>query len=200
MLYKDHILAHYYLCKCTISDLYNANVKAIVALVNNNFRKINEEWLSIHLSDFQNLYEAQRKIVSAKSKNLSYFGHHHSEKTRLKLSKAKLGKPMSDEAKQKMRDNHCDFTKENNPAYGRHWYNNGKDRLYLRDSDTIPEGYIRGNLPKSPEETIKRKASLKGKNTWAKNSRWFNNGTVEIMAKDCPEGFRKGRLLKGGKN
>ena len=40
LLYKDHILVHYYLCKCTTGSLYGANVKAVVSMVNKDFRII----------------------------------------------------------------------------------------------------------------------------------------------------------------
>lgn len=35
----------------------------------------------------------------------------------------------------------------------------------------------------------------KGKNSWTKGMRWFNNGKINIRAKECPDGFVTGKLL-----
>lgn len=64
-----------------------------------------------------------------------WFGKHHTEETRKRMSEMRTGIPktkewkrkigesnkgkkVSDEARQKMRENHADFTGENNPRYG----------------------------------------------------------------------------------
>ena len=36
----------------------------------------------------------------------------------------------------------------------------------------------------------------KGKTNPAYGKHWFNNGTEELLATDCPEGFKPGRLPK----
>ena len=47
------------------------------------------------------------------------------------------------------------------------------------------------------EETKKRMAeSHKGKNIWSKGMRWYNNGKINTMAKECPPGFVLGRIKK----
>ena len=38
--------------------------------------------------------------------------------------------------------------------------------------------------------------SLKGKNTWSKGRSWFNNGTISVIARECPEGFVRGMLKR----
>ena len=46
------------------------------------------------------------------------------------------------------------------------------------------------------EETKKKMSEAhKGKNIWTKGRHWFNNGKINIRAKECPEGFVPGRLL-----
>lgn len=42
------------------------------------------------------------------------------EEARITFSKAATGRPMSEEAKQKMRDNHADMSGNKNPFYGKH--------------------------------------------------------------------------------
>ena len=62
------------------------------------------------------------------------------------------------------------------------------------------------NKGKKLSEETKKKMSevLKGKNIWTKRTRWYNNGIINIRAKECPEGFVPGRLFtninKGGYN
>ena len=45
------------------------------------------------------------------------------------------------------------------------------------------------------EETRKKiSEAQKGKNTWTRGRHWFNNGKINIRAKECPPGFTPGRL------
>lgn len=48
----------------------------------------------------------------------------------------------------------------------------------------------------SHSEETKRKISeaMKGKSTWNKGTHWYNNGVVSVQAKECPEGYVKGRI------
>ena len=47
------------------------------------------------------------------------------------------------------------------------------------------------------EETRKKmREAMKGKNIWTKGMRFFNNGKINIRAKECPEGFTPGQLRK----
>ena len=48
---------------------------------------------------------------------------------------------------------------------------------------------------KRSEETKKKLSEAhKGKNIWTKRTRWYNNGIINIRAKECPEGFVPGML------
>ena len=54
----------------------------------------------------------------------------------------------------------------------------------------------------STETRVKISESRKGKNLNNKGAsgyRWYNDGTVDIFAKECPTGFKLGRLYKRGK-
>ena len=48
---------------------------------------------------------------------------------------------------------------------------------------------------KSEEHKKKLSESHKGKNIWTKGTRWYNNGKINIRAKECPDGFVPGRLI-----
>ena len=50
---------------------------------------------------------------------------------------------------------------------------------------------------KLSEETKKKLSEAhKGKNIWTKGVHWYNNGRINIRAKECPEGFTPGILRK----
>lgn len=47
------------------------------------------------------------------------------------------------------------------------------------------------------EETRKKMSEAKKGNTYNKGTHWYNNGSVNMCAFECPEGFVKGRLKYG---
>ena len=49
---------------------------------------------------------------------------------------------------------------------------------------------------KLSEETKKKLREAKKGNTYTKGTRWFNNGKINTMAKECPPGFVPGQLRK----
>ena len=74
------------------------------------------------------------------------------------------GKKMSEEARKKM----IEAKKgEKNPMYGKHF---------------------------SEEHKKKLSEAHKGKNIWTNGMHWFNNGEINIRAKECPEGFVPGKV------
>ena len=73
-------------------------------------------------------------------KDNPFYGKHHTDKTKERMSKALSG--------------------EKNPNYGRHFSEEHKNKL----------------------------------STANKGKRWFNNGKINTMAKECPPGFVPGRI------
>ena len=92
--------------------------------------------------------EAKKKMSAAKKdrcsgKNNSFYGKRHSEETKMRISRTKTGKklePFSEEHKQKLSEA---MKAENNPNYGKHWYNNGEVNIMTNE---CPEGYVPGRL------------------------------------------------------
>ena len=81
------------------------------------------------------------------------------EEARITFSKAATGRPMSEEAKQKMRDNHADMSGNKNPFYGKHHTKNTKNKL----SEIRTGKYIGNKSPKygtHPSEETKKKMSI----------------------------------------
>jgi hypothetical protein len=136
----------------------------------------------------------------------------HSDEAKQKMSETKQSRP--DDVKQKVSEAQ---TGEKNHSFGKRWYNNGVIGVL---SKTCPEGFVPGQLdetkrkkseslkgrPKSDETKQKlseintgKTASDETKQKMSKNRKgknWFNNGTIEVMNRVCPDGFVPGRLRK----
>jgi len=115
----------------------------------------------------------KRRFELGKYKN---YGHKHTEETKSKLSKiAKNRKPISSETREKLRKQSSD----------RSCYYNEKEkkRVFIKNSQTIPEGYIKG-----------------------KGTCWVNNGkenfSIHVWDKEdyFKRGYFKGRIVYVGKN
>ena len=109
--------------------------------------------------------ETKKKLSEAAKGNKNMLGKKHSEETRKKIGAAAKGKPKSEETKKKMREAKKG---ENNAMYGKHH---------------------------TDEARRKMSEKAKGKNFWTKGTFWFNNGKINIRAKECPPGFVPGRLI-----
>lgn len=98
--------------------------------------------------------------------NNPFYGKHHTEETKRKLSEANKGKTRSEEVKKRLSEmnrgekNHF-FGKthtvearqkmslkrvgKNNPQYNKPWYNNGEKEAHYFEGEQ-PEGWVRGRL------------------------------------------------------
>ena len=101
-------------------------------------------------------------------------GKPRSEETKKKIGAAKKGHPVSEETKKKMSEG-----------------NKGK-----KLSEETKKKMSEANKGKQlSEETKKKMSAAKKGNTYTKGTHWFNNGKINTMAKECPEGFVPGMLL-----
>ena len=107
-------------------------------------------------------------LTHAEHRRLHQKGKMYSEESRRKISEALKGKKKSEE--------HCKKMSES--LKGRTVWNKGKNNIY--SDETI----------KKMSESHKRHPPTKG----SKGMHWYNNGTINVCAYECPEGFVKGRL------
>ena len=122
-----------------------------------------------HLSE-----ETRKKIGSAQKGNKYALGHKHSEEAKNKIEEAMkgeknpfYGKHHSEDARKKMREaRKGKHLGKDNSFYGKHHSEESKKRI----------GAI-------------NKVKMKG-------MRFFNNGKINIRAKECPEGFVPGKIKK----
>lgn len=119
--------------------------------------------------------EARRKLSEANK------GKHFSEETRRRMSEAK--KNMSEETKKKMSEAHK----------GKQAWNKGK---HISEETRKKLSEANKGKPKSEEHRKKIGAAKKGENNPAYGKHWYNNGKINIMSKECPEGFIPGMLIK----
>ena len=102
-------------------------------------------------------------------------GKKRSDEAKKKMSEANKGKHLSEEHKKKISEG-----------------NKGK-KLSEETKKKISEANKGKQL--SEETRKKMSESKKGKNIWIRGRRWFNNGKINIRAKECPEGFVPGCLF-----
>ena len=119
--------------------------------------------------------------ISLHKKGKTYFkDKHHTAEAKKKISEAQKG--------------------ENNSMHGKSPWNKGKkmSEEFCRKNSESHKGKPSPNKGKHLSAEIKKKISdtLKGKPNATKGRHWYNNGEINIMAKECPPGFMPGVLNK----
>ena len=128
--------------------------------------------------------ETKKKLSEAKK------GHLVTEETRKKLSEAKKGKHLSEETRKKMsaakKGKHLSEETRNKMSESR----KGK---HLSEETRKKLSESRKGKHLSEETRNKMREAHKG-NTNTKGKYWYNNGKINIRAKECPPGFVPGML------
>lgn len=65
-------------------------------------------------------------------------------------------------------------------------------------SEEQKEKLRKANIGKKQSEATKRKrnAKLKGHPPYTLGMKWWNNGVNELFSRECPNGYKSGRLYK----
>lgn len=131
------------------------------------------------------LTSSEHHSLHNKGETHPLYGKHHSEQSRHKMSEAK--KNMSEETRKKMSEAHK----------GKSTWNKGK---YLSEEHKKKlSETLKGKLAGENNPMYGKKHSEETKNKIGeahKGKHWYNNGKINIRAKECPPGFIPGRLRK----
>ena len=152
LLFKDHVLAHYYLCLCAKESKFRYKMIAAIEftlgksrnLTNSDLVAASKEWL-LNNEVFQLAYEEYARIrferlhtpeVREKARQ-ALLGHATSEETRLKISEANKGKTLSEESRAKL-----SRSLKGREAWNKGKPANNKGRVGIHNPDTLKELYI----------------------------------------------------------
>ena len=116
----------------------------------------------------------------------SMYGKHLSEGHKNKIGEANKGRTVSEETREKIGAAHK----------GKHHSSETKNKI----SETKKGKQAGEKHPmygKHHTDEARRKMSEKAKgNTHVRGTHWYNNGKINIMSKECPDGFIPGRIKK----
>lgn len=202
LLYKNHVLAHYYLAKCSKNDYIRYCNECAVNYTISKLTKQSDVEIIESLDGWQKFKEDYMLLKSTKHKNW-YNSLSEEEKSifKKKLSQGKkkyfethsgtwLGKKHTEESKEKMsisakkRGGHA-FTEEQKRKIsesnkGRKNYTNGKIDLIVMPGDIIPEGFYPGISDNKRKKLIEKNPN-KGKHSWNYN-KCMSDETKEKMS------------------
>ena len=125
-------------------------------------------------------------LTSMEHISLHHKGKQKSEETRKKLSEANKGHTVSAETRKKISEA-WDYDKHFNEESRRRMSEAAKGKHL---SEETKKKLSEANKGKHLSEETRKKMSLQ------KTGRhWYNNGKINIMSKECPDGFVSGKLL-----
>ena len=128
-------------------------------------------------------------LTSSEHNRLHNKGKPRTEETRKKLSEAHKGKQLTEEHKKKLREAKKNFSAETR----RRMSEAHKGHLVSEETRRRMSEARKGMHPS--EETRKKLSEAnKGKPSNAKGTHFFNNGKINVRAKECPDGFVPGML------
>lgn len=189
LLYKDHVLAHYFLAQCTTGLLLKAMCNAFMMLT--NFSMPEEQELIKNLDNYQMLYEQTakfRKGIEPPNK-----GKAMSAEQRAKISKSLQGHKVSAETRKRQSEAQKNMSAEKRAnisaaSKARNFHFSEEQRKY---KSIKAMGHI-----VSEETRAKISAARKQKQMTFK---WITNGIINKQLfnnEELPEGFYFGRTFK----
>ena len=161
----DHFRVHYYLWKSAKKGYRSMMAKAFVFMRKKMVAYASDEAVEQLAKDYE---EAMKEAAEANK------GKHRSEETKKKISEANKRKKRSEETKKKISESHKGQIA---------WYKGKKlSEEHKNKISEAKKGRPAWNKGKKLSEEAK------------KCMRWYNNGKINIRAKECPPGFVPGRI------
>ena len=203
----DHFRVHYYLWKSAKKGYRGMMAKAFVFMRKKAVVYATDETIEQIAKDYEEAMKeaAEQHSKAMKGKKLSEEtkkkisetekGKHPSEETRKKISEAKKGKKLSEETRKKISETEKGkHTGADNPFYGKHHSEEARKKI-SEGNKGKQAGEKNPMYGKHFSEESKKKMSLAKKgNTNVRGKHWYNNGKINIRAKECPPGFVPGML------
>lgn len=195
LLYKHHILAHYYLMKCTIDWLKWANQSCFWQMIGRKNIEGLQELLD-SLNELQLDYEdfcKANSLNNSGSQNANY-GNYWSDEQKLEASIKAKERMKDPNNRKKISDKLKSYYKENqNASKGKKaYFSLSEEKVVYRDS--CPEGYT----DKTPRWYLDQHSNgyFKQNNTMTKGFVWYTNGIKNkfCLPDDKPEGYYEGRV------
>ena len=172
----DHFRVHYYLWKSAKKGYRGMMAKAFVFMRKKMVVYASDETIEQLAKDYE---EAMKEAAEATSKALK--GKKFSEEARRKMAEAKKGKPSPNKGKKMSEES----KKKNSEAHkGKKASEESK-----RKNSEAHKGKPSGNRGKHFSEETKKKLSEA-----RKGMHWYNNGKINKLYYECPEGFVPGRI------
>ena len=196
----DHFRVHFYLWKCAKVGYRGMMATAFVFMRKKAVVYATDETIEQLAKDYE---EAMKEAAEAMK------GKHPSEESKKKMSEAKkgekhpmYGKHLSEETRRKISEaEKGKRTGEKHPFYGKHHSEKTKKKISEaekgkpRSEETKKKISEARRGEKHPMYGKQHTDETKNKTSEAmKGMRFFNNGKINIRAKECPPGFVPGRI------
>ena len=199
----DHFRVHYYLWKCSKKGYRGMMAKAFVFMRKKMVAYASDETIEQMAKDYE---AAMKDAAHASSDALK--GKKLSEEHKKKLSKAKkgkytgekhsmYGKHHSEESKKKMSEAHKG---EKNHNYGKKMSEEQKKKISEAEKGKKLSEETKKKLSeahkgcKHSEDAKKKISEMRKGKTPNKGMHWYNNGKINKLCYECPEGFVPGRI------
>lgn len=120
--------------------------------------------------------------------------HDLSEETKKKIAKSRKGQKLSEKTKNKISER-GKIARHQLLSTGWHYSDESKAKISASMKDWWAKQENKTICNRSSREDVKKKISISRKE-YCKNHamKWFNNGSIETLAEECPAGYIKGRL------
>ena len=153
---------------------------------------INEYFVKKYCNEDISLIENYNKAIS--DLNQMWQCHHIRELETSRKELIKLGEYYNRPASELIFLTESEHKSLHKKGKQSHWKGKHRSEETKRKMSKAKQG--KKLKPFTEEHKLKMSIARKGKNTWSKTHHWFNNGTITVRAKSCPEGFVRGRLKK----